>query len=440
MAASSAGKEEYQYFDQTDMNDMIRMYTEDGGVRGAFNLRYNQLCIPQMVAESDGEPMGKLMNHVFTTYWTNFLHDMYDWFNVFDHCLYYLETETIPIVKDELRMEKYGRLVQNEKFIHIKVPIALPLDAEIEYAAMRRRKHRVDIVALTGEGVVDKSIKIVMKSQPVWHTRKHCSDVALLLREWRELNEEKRLKRQVDFSLACPPVFLQRNQPTDMQQLTDLNALHAEARTLERDQDGYFTKANPSVSSVKLEGKNTNETLHEKLFKNKTLIDRTDNFIPIPPQYEITNAVAAPTYNGDILKRIENFKESIGLVTMVPFYLIKPTYGSHAAGSKDRSTEQANLLKEHVQLLAQTLARAIKEVWCVVYPNEDASKLMIHLPVYSSTDLVSVFEMFERGVIGENLAREEALRTFHIDPRRIGEEKPSMKQAKRQRDMAGGHT
>jgi hypothetical protein len=434
MSANSTLKEEYEYFETNDVVDLIRMYTEDSTVRGAFNLRYNQLAIPHMRAEKTGEEMGNLMSHVFTTYWSKFLRDMYDWFNLFDHCLYVVETEEIPVMKDELRMEKYGKLTENEDKIRVRVPIALPYSAEIEYAAMRKKKHKVDVVALTGEGVIDRKIKVVMQAPPNWLTRKHTSEVALLLRDWRELNEEKALHRQVSFSLACPPVFLQRTAPSDLQQMTELNALHAESRSLRRDKDGYFTKAEQigsSVDSIHLEGKSTNDMLHRKLYQKKTLIDRQDNFIPIPPQFVVTNAVDKPNYIGDILKRVESFKEAVALMTMVPFHLIKPTYGSHGA----KATEDTGMLKEHVQILAQSLARSLKEVWCVVYPDEEAAKLMIHLPVSSTTDLVSILQMFENGVVDENLAREEALHTFHIDPRRLGDKVPNMTQIAKEKRM-----
>lgn len=434
-------KDDFHFFDDTDISDMIRMYTEDSTVRGASNLRFQQLCLPQLQAEYDNRPMGKLMSHVFTQYWVTFVRDMYHWFTLFDHCCYVIHTEKIKMLGDELRMDKYGELVEGEDYVRVKVPIAQPFESE-RNVAMRFRRHRVECHYMHDDGLtIDRSVKVVMRAPPTWGTYRHASDIALLLRDWRELQEEKLLSRQVAFTLAVPPIFLEHQQISDVQQMTELSAEHTTQRSegmFRRNPDGYLITLDKG-RAIQLTSNSTNTQLRSKLFENKECIDRQDNFIPLPSGFKMTNAVAQPAYSGDILQRTEHFKEQVALTLTIPFYLIKPTYGDKTLGNSSGGMQHQNvMLKESTHVVSQRLMQGMKEVWLLVYPDDDPSKLVLHLPVVSTTDLASALEMFERGVLPENLAREEALRAHNIDPKRV--EKTTLPKMRRLNDGKGKRT
>ncbi len=412
----------YIVFNKDDTRDILQMISTDPSVKGAFEIGLRHLCVNKMTVEYDGAQGSQLMNAVWTQYWTEFARAMWTWYKATGFCLYTIVSEKIKIFKDDIRMEKYGEVKGG--YVTCKVPVALPLEY-LYRAAKRSYGYKVDVVCLNERKFEpDVKIKVLMQRRMLNFDDRYHSVCGVLLGAWRHKNESERAYRNVEFSMANPPIFLQHSNPTDLQQMTELKAIYAETHQIHMAGDtGYYVKKD---GEAELSVKSTNDKLYEKMHTQESLLDRGDNFITIPTGYNSTSSVPMPVYIGNIQAVNDFFDSRLALNTGVPHPYFHNTIGGNSVAKV--TDEEQRILAEHTALDSQDITVGIKYVWLnEIYPDDDPELLITRLPVTANVTLDVLESMFERGFINGKIAREEALRIHHIDESRLGDFPPRMK-------------
>jgi hypothetical protein len=424
-------------FASQDVDDIIYFLTEDSRTKGALHRRLQHLCLNQTeVVYRKKMVMAGNLNQAFRTFHYRFLKAMEMWRTGFNFVFFTFVWKRIRNVeKKEIPLEEFHGIRETEDpdYVDVRVPIALEY-GEAKNAVMIKNGHEI-LVKYEKKGAPlaqhphsenggtskkdEDIIYVIQFEPPCWETGKFTSELATLLRNMREIDEERVIFRQVGLQTALPPHVFERVNPTDLQNMTEMHAIEAEQQNNILVVNGKFVEKTPEAIAATGGGEggakmsSQLDILSSNLLNHKKLVDPMDTAIYVRPGFKATTNFTPAVYTGDFFRLIENYENQIALVLLVPLNYLRPVHTGNdsksAAGEHDLST-----LKEHCCLIARMLEEAEIEMWSLLYQRDNCHELSVYIRVSSNIHVDHMINMVNEGLLDGHVAKPLAYQKHYI--------------------------
>jgi hypothetical protein len=331
------------------------------------------------------------VDELFELYWHPFVLQMYYHFSAIGFCPYRLLPKTVMNTKN------------GEKETYM-VPIALERGSFTVRTTMTKAGEKEFAVMLRKE-YIQPEIFIVRarhRTGPSAYVPDIDSDCGSLVESWLQLEARRRSSERAFAQLANPRIYFQQT-----------TALANQAENIERDRyerhraaltDPYGLEQDPPVEIT---------------------FSTTDRTAFIPPDYVMCST--QPTINHIVTNMLpfdEAFRDHVEIVLGIPTQHAKAE-GSSLQTRSGAAVDEARANKNAViSELISDLIHGCKVVFRHIH--DDAKDVMVSIPTRSFIDVPTLFHLYDRGVLDEELTATEAVKLVGIHPDRVGSKRRKM--------------
>lgn len=408
-----------------DYYDSFEMQKESVNF-GTFQLRYSHLLLEQLEVYRGEQKLTDFAMRLLKQEWPSFIYQLAVHFHLHGFCPVTLSKRLVLVTdEDKARAEAYGEYHDKERqYVEVDIPI-VPVLGTYEIKQRLIKFEQVPyVIDMDGN---ERSDIFIIKSKlcplPDYYTGKFQSEGASLLPDWRRIQREEKITEQVRFSNALPVQMIQRQNRTDMQHFTELQASQInDLRGMEVTSTGVLVRTNgPSAGISPAVGPGFDKLKHQILVENK-FVDRSDLIHEVREGYQVAAGGNEAKLTTPIEESRTFYAQRVALVMRVPWSYIQG--GTNKGGAliqnqTGHDPERARLIS-HVSIIRDDIANAMSEIWIRMYGIEDKN-VKFHIPIPTMVNPESIFEMLEYDAITDKVALEELLNHHNIQRNRVSD-------------------
>lgn len=402
-----------KFVDERQYDDIFEMSTTDPIVRAVLRFRSNHLHVEKMLIKLGKREPGTLMRRVIETYFVPFVRDFQRAFSQYDLFVWKIVEKRMDRGDDDLGTRRYGKFSEHASSkVSVRVPEILTHKTYRLKIGLLKSTNSEIVYAVDREGKWIKD-SFVTKSKsnrgPRWFDGKIDSEMASLLDEWRDIEQEKRLARSATASLAMPSFVLQRRHMTEADRSISMEALkNAKAGRFRLNQYGNIVEE----GTLKLEANEKKSDAYVRVVNFGEVWNSDEDVYVVPDGYEIVPArTTLPVVPATLQEKRKNFYKTVSIVVNIPPEILNPELASAKYRTEAASSSAEHRLSDYISSERENVVMALKDVWRKLYDGEDIEVEIGSKPHY---DIDTLWDLLERGVLEDEAIAKHALDLVNI--------------------------
>lgn len=372
-----------------DLADMHAMRTT-GVSYAAFEARWSLIHVDELILDAEeGQQPSVLMGRVTNFFWKTFLHEVDVCFSITGYALYVIRKERVNAKDDPVRKRKYGTGYSD--WVYVDVPFVVPFGA-VDVSYRMDESFRTVVVPLDDQGRPRKDVRVLYSRRGGVNIKaqRFETECGALLEDWRRYNELMRMRDEVARQNARLMPYVEHVPESEQSRLGQ------EARRVEE-----LLHA-PEVDAHGYEI--AKESVLRKVEKPEEA--KVQSFVEVPADRRLSSTQPAPRLTFDADKAHEKWVAQLAATLQVPLRHLRADEhkGLGSGGSEAAVQDDMGRAVRAAGERRNELVDALAEVFERIYGERPKNT---HLPTASHLTPQLLFELQERGVMGEAEVKDE---------------------------------
>lgn len=373
-----------------DMEDIHEMRFK-GPTCAAFETRWALIHVDELILDAEeGTAPSVLMHRVTDHFWKRFAYDVNANFEMFGFVMWRTRKEKVYARDDPVRKVRYRG--HDSEFASVEIPFVVPF-GQVQFVPRIDEKFREVVVPLDDNGKERRDVYVSYARRGGLRVRSRSfeTECGAVLDEWRRYTQLVRLHDAVVTQNARLMPYVEHVPLNEQARMNDeARAVEALLHPAETDEHGYEVPQQAVLRKV--------ERAPEA---------PVQSFVEIPNDRRLSSVQPLSSMTLDMETLHNRFLALLASTLQIPQRHLKAVQGSHAVpGAASAAVVEDELVRairaagERRNEIVDVLAEAFAHIYGVRPQNT-------HLPTASQLSPPLLFEMSERGYMGDSVVKEE---------------------------------